>query len=50
MAAKRSQISKSSEISEPKPGRPKMPDGYGISKSSQGLMAWEDVEQQLKRA
>ena len=36
--------------SAPKPGRPKMPDGYGIAKGPKGLLAWSNIEEQLVKA
>ncbi len=34
----------------PSVGRPEIPEGYGISKSQEGLLAWQEVERQLEQA
>jgi len=34
----------------PKPDRPKMPQGYGIGKSSKDMLDWRDVEKRLQKA
>jgi general stress protein 26 len=48
--ASKSKARNASRASSPTPSRPKMPDGYGITKGSTGLMRWNAVEEQLEKA
>ncbi len=34
----------------PTSGRPSLPDGYGMPRTSEGLLTWEQVEQRLREA
>lgn len=38
------------EAVEPRPGRPIMPEGYGIPKSMQGILPWSHVGERLSQA
>lgn len=38
----------SQQRSQPAPGRPNMPEGYGIPKDSEGMFAWGDLREPLE--